>query len=150
MAKVPGTYKSNAPTPPRTVMLQHSIVGRDELTNFEFDPDKPFRCCLLCGDVYQTDADRAIMPNSPPLVIYNAPQRRQMWAELHNRQKHTDAEHRNLKLSGLMCTPEAAEKLAPYGIVPVSDIVLSDEHEHAAKQAPRAPVNDAIHDVRKE
>jgi hypothetical protein len=42
-------------------------VGLSSLTNFEFKPDKPFRACLICGDVYQTEADR----DNNPLAAIN-------------------------------------------------------------------------------
>jgi hypothetical protein len=124
---------------PPTIILQHSIIGRDLLANFEFDNEKPFRACLICGAIYQTELDRA--PHTAQDVI-DAFQGRQKWASKHGR-LHSDEEHAKLKRSGNFCTPEAAYKLAPLGIAPIADIVLSDEHAHAARIAPRAPIDDA-------
>jgi hypothetical protein len=109
-------------------------VGLSSLTNFEFKPDKPFRACLICGDVYQTEADR---DNNPLGAI-----RRQAWADRHA-QTHTDREHRMLMLSGNTMTPEAANKLAAYGVIPIADMVLSNEHEMALFESKAIPVNDA-------
>jgi hypothetical protein len=123
-----------------TVLLQHSIVGRSELTNFEFDSDKPFRACLICGAIYQSVMDRLPL-NSYEVALATVD--RQVWADSHAR-RHTSKQHNELRRSGRFCTPEAAQVLAPLGIAPVSDMVMSDEHAHAISTAPRAPLSDAL------
>ena len=67
---------------------------------------------------------------------------RQEWANKHAK-THSEREHLDLRASGLLVTPEAAEKLVPYGIIPVQDIVMNEESAHAALQAARAPSDDA-------
>src|SRR4051812_14424514 len=84
------------------------------LTNFTFDKDKPFACCLICGAVYQTNRDRDSVTSSQ---LIDALAIRNDWRQRHSRM-HTQKEHELLAMSGQWCTPEAAQKLAPFGIVP--------------------------------
>jgi hypothetical protein len=39
-------------------------------------------------------------------------------------------------------TPEAAHKLASFGIISLGDMALIDEHWHAGFEAARVPTND--------
>lgn len=128
--------------PPKHLFLTTSIVGRSQLTNFEFDPDKPYTFCCICGALYQDEAQRKIMADSSVERIAHATLLRRTWAQNHAK-THTDREHAQLRLSGRAVTPEAAMRLVPYGISPLTDMVLSGEHEHAAKTAPRQPYDDA-------
>jgi hypothetical protein len=123
-------------------------VGLRELPGLLFTPHLPHTYCKLCGAVYQGDIDRN--PNSYidgstflnlGMVLEYAMDRRKAWSRNHAN-THSDKEHHDLSESGFHCTPDAAFKLAPFGIVPVSDAVLSPEHEHALLTAPRAPLND--------
>lgn len=109
-------------------------VGLSSLTNFEFKPDKPFRACLICGDVFQSEDDR----NNNPLGAI----KRQEWANRHAK-THTDKEHRMLMLSGNVMTPEASQKLAAYGVIPIANMITSEEHEIALLESKAIPVNDA-------
>lgn len=125
------------------------LVGRQALTNFEFDPNKPHTYCRLCGEVYQGEPDRfpeRYVSDSTPLeqVLVDNLLRRQEWSFKHAK-RHPEWQHRRLMRSGRWLTPEAAEKLIPFGIVPLLDIVLDDEVEHAGKLAPRQPHQDAVH-----
>lgn len=110
------------------------------LVNFEFDATKPYRCCLLCGVVFQSPLDRVANPSF--LEVLHCRGLRQEWADRHAKQ-HSEKEHVALRKSGRFCTPEAAHTLVPLGIAPVSDITMSHEHEHAGMEAPRVPTNDA-------
>lgn len=65
----------------------------------------------------------------------------QEWAINHNK-IHPEHQHRSFRRSGRFLTPEATEKLVPLGIIPVSDMLVNDEAEHAARLAPRAPKDD--------
>jgi len=109
-------------------------VGLSYLEGFRFRADKPFRACLLCGEVYQTEDDRLELPVSAI--------GRQAWADGHAK-THSDREHLLLKLSGNSMTPEAANRLAAFGIIPVSDMVLSEEHEAALRESNSMPTDDA-------
>jgi len=62
------------------------------------------------------------------------------WRNRHNKM-HTEAEHRAFRASGRTFSPEAALKLAPYGLVSLDD-AQEDEVAHAMLEAPRAPVDD--------
>jgi len=133
----------------RQVIFQGSIVGRDQLTNLEFNPTFFFSGCLICGEVYQTDEDR-----NPPTVddpeygpfLINQKERHMAWRNKENN-RHPERVHRQLAISGQFCTPEAAMKLAPLGLFSLTDIVMSDEIQAALKEAPRAPSTDAQHDI---
>jgi len=129
-------------SPAPSLFLTHSIVGRHLLTNFAFDPDKPYTFCCICGDLYQDATQREVTPESPLNKIAHATLLRKTWASSHAK-THSTREHELLRLSGRAVTPEAAVRLVPFGISPLTDMVLSDEHEHAAATAPRRPQDDA-------
>lgn len=128
----------------RALFLTHSIVGKELLTHFEFDPDSPYRFCCICGELYQDDFQRSITADSPLSKIAHATFLRQTWATNHAK-THPDKAHELLRLSGRAVTPEAAMRLVPFGISPISDMVSNEnnpyagEYEHAARTAPRRP-----------
>lgn len=123
----------------RYVTIQGGLVGRP--TGLEFDPSRDYTYCRICGVVFQPALNRVPLDEYTAEVIFAANIQRREWSQKHARQ-HTPREHKMLELSGRHCTPEALEVLVTYGIIPVSDIVMDGEHEHAGLQAPRAPVND--------
>jgi len=90
-----------------------------------FDPDCPYTGCRLCGRIYQNDDS----------------ENRKAWSFSHAKE-HPAQEHINLQLSGLWCTPEAAQEFAAYGIVPISDMFFSNEISSALAEAPRIPVKE--------
>jgi hypothetical protein len=66
------------------------------------------------------------------------------WATAHSR-THTALEKTALHGSGLWLLPEAAYKLAAYGIIPLQDLVQDDEVKDALRQAPASPENEPEH-----
>lgn len=106
-----------------------------------FMPDRDYTYCRICGVVYQPELNRVPESEYTVEVILAANLLRREWSQYHAR-SHTSTEHRQLAQSGRHCTPEALQKLVPFGIIPVSDIVFDNESEHAGLEAPRAPVND--------
>lgn len=106
------------------------------LLDIEFDPNKPFRACLICGRVYQTPLDRA--GTNPEWALHN----REAWAANHAK-AHSDREHHMLRISGLSMTPEAASKLAAYGVIPVLDAVTNEETAAALLESSPIPQDDA-------
>lgn len=143
-------------------------AGRDSLINYEFILEAPWKACRLCGSVYQSDDDRLaylyahggkglvggkyyriMYPDEVTASHYNiqGQQRRQNWLKAHNRRSHPNyfAELRQLELSDLPVTPEAAKKLSTYGIIPIGPTPYEDEVAQALAEAPRAPINDAEH-----
>lgn len=106
------------------------LVGRDLLINFKFDPAHPYAGCRICGAVYQSTINRT--GSTAGLTE---------WRVLHNK-RHTEKEHLELVASGRNLTPEAAQKLATYGIIDFTGLVLDNELAHAYAEAPRAPLND--------
>ena len=119
-----------------THLLLEVAVGTSELVNYKFDLNKPYAGCGICGEVYQTDLDRA---GDDPFYAFT---KRTEWRNAHAR-THSDNEHRLLKNSGLLALPEAAQRLASYGIIPLTDSVKNDEVPIALLESPRAPINDA-------
>lgn len=107
------------------------LFGAGELTNFEFDSTKPYAGCRLCGVLYQTPANR--LGDVEGLAL---------WREIHNK-KHTEKEHIALIHSGRWATPEAAQKLAPFGIFSPSDVLFDNEVNDALAKAPRTPSDDS-------
>lgn len=124
------------------VIWQGSIVGSSELTNFAFRTDRPYAGCLICGRVFQSELDRTA---STEQEQHRANQLRQLWRIIHAK-SHSETQHEQLaqcKAAGQWCLPEAAEKLAPFGIFSLTDLVLADEQKDALRLARRAPENDA-------
>jgi hypothetical protein len=64
-----------------------------------------------------------------------------LWALAHNR-THPDWERRQLALSGRFLSPEATQALVPFGLIPISDLVMDGENEAAGLEAPRLSVFD--------
>lgn len=133
-------YRDDSSDAIRMLFLMHTTVGASLLTNYVFDSEKPYRFCCICGAVYQCDVQRELTPDAPADRHAHAYQLRQVWAEAHAK-THTQAEHRQLRMSGRSVTPEAAERLVPFGIAPLTDMLVSDEHAHAGRQAPRHSPN---------
>jgi len=106
------------------------LVGRDELTNFKFDPSRPHAGCRLCGRVFQSDQNRLGSWEGMP-----------EWRVYHNK-LHSEADHRLFRLSGRKFSPEAVQRLTSYGIVDFGGILVDDEVSHSAATAPRAPIDD--------
>jgi hypothetical protein len=101
-------------------------VGLPTLTNFQFRDHIPWSACRICGLVYQNpDALKRIE-----------------WAQKHAH-THTDTEHRQFQLSGRQFTPEAANRLAAFGVIPILDLVLDDEVADALKESHPVPRDDA-------
>lgn len=96
-----------------------------------FNANRPYTGCLICGRLFQTDKDRSANTLEEQV---NAMAMRKLWSRRHSK-THSNADHARLKLSGLMCTPEAAEAFQAYGIISISDMILSDEHEDALLKA---------------
>lgn len=130
-------------------MLILAEVGHKALIGFEFELGRPHTICKLCGAVFQTVYDRnpesyvdaTYFLNADMVSMYALGLRKE-WS--HNHAKtHSDWEHQALALSQRWCTPEAAEKLAPFGIIDIAGLALDEEVQQAYRQAHRAPDNDA-------
>jgi hypothetical protein len=123
------------------------MVGHEALNGFTYNPNRPKAGCLICGRIFQSTLDRTAVTNGEKA---EADALRQLWrlvhAEGHSRAEHDELAH--YKALGCFSTPEAAEKLAPFGVFSINDLVLSSEHAHALRQAKRAPENDADSETR--
>jgi hypothetical protein len=125
------------------VLLDHSIVGQS-LTSLTIRKDREFAGCRICGAMFQarlaielSDEEWNVTPN----LFANAVMlQTKEWRDRHNK-THSDRVHRQFVESGRTLTPEAAHKLAPFGLVPIAD---GDDEEvaHAMRVAPRAPYDD--------
>lgn len=114
-----------------------------------FDPHEPYTACLICGTVFQQDIDRNphhyVVPafqNNIELVREYATSIRKEWSH-HHAKEHKEREHDDLKNSGRFCTPEAAIKLAAYGIINLVDAVMDNEVDHALRESKAIPTEDA-------
>lgn len=105
------------------------------LPEFNFDPGKPFSGCRLCGKVFQTELDRS---GKDPI---EATANRKAWSHAHA-SKHSEKLHAQLVASGMWCTPQAAQKLAAYGVIDVMGLVMDNELIDAYKNAHVIPVED--------
>src|SRR5574339_1066318 len=98
----------------KQVVFHGSIIGRDKLSGFEFNPTFFYSGCLICGEVYQTEEDRNLPEVGSveyPPYLFEQKRRHLAWRDAENK-RHTQREHRQLLMSGAFCTPEAAQKLA--------------------------------------
>ncbi len=128
------------PTPLNKVIIEVGGVGHPDML---FDVAKPYAACLICGMVYQTAEDRLLTPSDKKHAFRK--QVRDNW-RLYHAGGHTSWQHRELegaKAAGFDATPEAVQRLASYGIYVMQDLVGSDEHAAAGREAPRAPQTDA-------
>jgi len=125
------------------VLLDHSIVGQSA-TTLTIRKDREFAGCRLCGAVFQSRmaievsdeewaADRLVFETAVAIET-------RQWRNEHN-MRHSEREHIALRERGLTLTPEAAMKLAPFGLVPVGDAEVA-EIAQALREAPRAPIDD--------
>lgn len=116
-----------------------ALVGKPE--DLGFIPDRPHTMCRICGSVFQPGLDRVPQDEYTMEVQYAAEIQRREWSQTHAR-THTSTEHRQLHLSGRAFTPEALVRLAPLGIIPITDMALDEECAAAGLEAPRMPTND--------
>jgi len=123
----------------RTVSIQGAMPVVPD--GMQFDPSRPYTYCRICGTVYQPGLNRLPICDITDETDLAAELHRREWSSRHAR-LHSSTEHRSLERSGRHCTPEALQRLVPLGIIPVSDIVMNPESEHAGLTAPRAPNND--------
>lgn len=103
-----------------------------------FRADCPYTCCRICGAVFQSTLDRQ---KGSFEHNFNAMQMRKGWSITHAK-LHSDEEHLKLAKSGMWATPEAAKRLAAYGIIALSDMVLFDESSDALRASSPIPIND--------
>jgi hypothetical protein len=116
--------------------------GLEDLPGLEFDISKPYRFCCICGALFQTSADRALNIRSSNKALAEASWKRVEWATNHAK-KHTVKEHMLFRKSGLSMTPEAAHKLAAFGVLPLSDSAIDAEIQRALYESKPIPTNDS-------
>lgn len=142
-----------------------AAVGLNDKTlpGLVFNIRASYTGCMICGELFQSSLDRKLLRfteqrnmksphrngNRPKHTPYQkdlidrtalaANTLRKEWASTHAK-THTEAQHHALRISGQFCTPQAAERLAPYGIFPLNS--TNEELDDAMFEAPRAPLND--------
>ena len=123
----------------RHVLLDHSIVGQS-LTSLTIRKDREFAACRICGAIFQPWLNQ--LPDDEYIPLHAAAASIEVleWRNKHN-STHSDKEHILFNQSGRTLSPEAAIKLAPFGLVPLGS---HDDAEiaQALAEAPRAPVDD--------
>lgn len=134
----------------QAVFIGGASIGLRGLTNLVFDANRPFAGCRICGTCYQSEYDRnpveqfreerAVFDSMELLLEYAASLRKE-WSHNHAR-KHTEKEHADLAASGLWCTPEAAQKMAAYGVINLVDLVMNPEVEAAYRESSAVPTDD--------
>lgn len=137
------------------VILTGGAVGLETLTGLRFLPHRPFAGCRICGEVFQSEADRfpgdvfEANPREfdfqPSNVDLYALGMRREWSIKHAK-KHSERMHQALADSGLWATPEAAQKLVSYGVIDLGDTIVTEstnEHSQALMESSPIPSNDA-------
>jgi hypothetical protein len=132
-----------------SLILHGAAVGLEEVSGLTFRSDRPYTGCCICGAVFQSDADRdpvGTYQRQPAEFGYNldnvdmfALGLRKEWSKKHEK-THTEKEHDDLAKSGYAFTPEAANKLAAFGTIPLT---LSEEINAALLESSPIPLNDA-------
>lgn len=126
------------------LILDHSIVGQSA-TTLSINKDREFAACRICGAIFQSRLNTIAVSDeeyaADPMIKLAASLETQEWRRYHNT-KHSEATHKAFRASGLTMTPEAAHKLAPFGLVPVDDALTLGETACALFEAPRTPTND--------
>lgn len=126
------------PNPQEHVILTGLAVGHELIPGLIFDVHRTWSCCFICGAMFQSDLDRT---GTTDKEVAQAAYRRKLWRATHAR-KHTIQQHELLKASGNAMTPEAAKRLAAFGVISMIDAVLSDEINHALFESSAIPVDD--------
>jgi hypothetical protein len=154
---------SRSSVKPQEAILVSTPIGLADL-GAKFKVEAPWSACRLCGAIYQSELDRLsydmlqdgritehidpytnesifIGDASAANLLDDATDRRRRWRELHERRYHTEEEIELLLQTGFAMTPQAAHRLAPFGITPLGN--MHEEIVDALYTAPRAPIDDA-------
>jgi len=108
----------------------------------EFNPDRPYAGCLLCGAVFQSKLDLRVPPGHEPhnsLIAKLAKEKRDEWRYKHFNNEHTAREREIHIMSGRFAMPEAAQALSQRGIFSIVDMVIDDEVSNALAEASPIP-----------
>lgn len=135
---------SNIPT---ELIMTGAAVGLEYagISLDQFNPDAPLCGCRLCGAVYQTSYHRELFLHrklmqghgDPPKLLALVLDLNNIWREHHTKAEHRTDEIEQLTATGAAFTPEAANKLAPFGIIPLGNV--SQEHMDALYESDRKP-----------
>jgi len=106
-----------------------------------FMPNRDYTYCRICGVIFQPELNRVPSEDYTAEVILAAELQRRSWSQQHAK-THSATEHRQLAQSGRHVTPEALQRLVPFGIIPVSDMALDEESAAAGLETGRMPTND--------
>ena len=119
----------NRVSPPRHLYMVGTLADDPQEV---FTPNRPYTGCRICGQIFQSDIDRIDNPSIEQIV--EGFERRRAWSVKHEK-THKPIEHKMLELSGMWCTPEAAQVFEGFGIVSLSDLEASEEHQDAMKSS---------------
>lgn len=108
----------------------------------QFDPAAPLAGCRLCGAVYQTKLHRELhlerkFGSENSKLLATVLDLNNIWREQHALNCHDEDEVEELAKTGAAFTPKAANRLAPFGIIPMEN--KSQEHIDALYEADRKP-----------
>ena len=127
-----------------SVILDHSIVGQSA-TTLSINKNREYAACRICGAIFQSWLNTNQVSDeeykADPSLELAAALETMEWRRNHNR-KHSERTHRAFRATGRTMTPEAANKLAPFGLVAINDALLDNDIACALFEAPRAPTND--------
>lgn len=121
---------------PQAVILEHTLTSQP----FDLRKDRQYAACRICGAIFQsylaigTD-DEHYSPEIEARVSYETV----LWQQRHS-SSHPASEHKLFRQSGRTFSPEAAHRLASYGIVPIGD-TEDDEIAQALLESPRIPTD---------
>lgn len=105
------------------MFLEHAGI-----TERDFISAAPLAACRLCGAVYQTQLHRNLYwfrlnkREDPPLLLRRVLTLNTEWRVRHANDRHTPSEIEAFAATGWAFTPEAANVLAPFGIIPLGNM----------------------------
>lgn len=115
--------------------------GQNYDDGFTYRGDRPARHCGLCGASYQPELARHSEYATNEGVRQRVEYLLMQWGRNHTA-RHSEKEWKEYYNRGNLMTPEAAIKLIPLGIYPLTDLLNDDEVAQAGLEAPRAPNDD--------
>ncbi len=132
---------------PNELVMMGAAVGLEQagIPLTVFDPAAPLAACRLCGAIFQTPYHRELqkirrygqgLPD-PPDLLAKVLDLGNEWRKKHTERNHTQSEIDAFTQTGWAFTPEAANVLAPFGIIPMGN--LHPDLISAMMEAPRKP-----------
>jgi len=129
---------------PHEPVMFAGVVGLPDNAHDRFEPYAPMSGCRICGAVYQSKYHREVYTyrsqlgvEPPTELLARCLDDSNEWREKHTKLFHSEEDIESFHRTGFAFTPEAAHKLAPFGVIPMGN--MHEDIADAMFEAPRAP-----------